>query len=88
MVILFLPITKWVNTRAQWPLSAIVGVFHMLFCPLCDRHISVTEEIQVGRAIFCSICQIPLEVTSQAPVKLKPIEPVPMSELVEGDWGD
>lgn len=60
----------------------------MLLCPICDTHISSTEEIQVSRAITCSHCLIPLEVTSQAPVQLKRIEPQPISELVEGDWGD
>lgn len=60
----------------------------MLLCPLCEAPMPVVEEIQVGRAIACSDCQIPLEVISQAPVTLKQVEPLAIPELVEGDWGD
>jgi len=60
----------------------------MLLCPICDTHISSAEEIQISRVITCSDCLIPLEVIGQAPVQLKRVEPQPMSELVEGDWGD
>jgi hypothetical protein len=60
----------------------------MPLCPVCDTHVSGAEEIQVSRVIICSACLIPLEVTSQAPVQLKCVEPQPISELIEGDWGD
>jgi hypothetical protein len=62
----------------------------MLLCPICDAHISSAEEIQISRIITCSNCLIPLEVISQAQasVRLKRVEPQPISELVEGDWAD
>lgn len=60
----------------------------MILCPTCDTHISDTEEIQVSRTITCSACCTPLEVTSRLPVQLKPVEIQPISERVEGDWGD
>ncbi len=60
----------------------------MLRCPICDAHISSAEEIQISRIITCSNCLIPLEVTHQAPMRLKRVEPQPISELVEGDWAD
>ncbi len=62
----------------------------MPICPDCDMLIYVAEEIQIGRVVICTDCQILLEVISREPVKFQSVEMDPMllSELIEGDWGD
>lgn len=57
-------------------------------CPVCAIQLPVVEKVQVGMVITCSDCQVPLEITSNQPIVLKPIELLLLPEGVKGDWAD